>query len=84
MEELDYLPYLSAVHLNDSVYPTGSFRDRHARIGKGMIGDEAFYELLRTPQLQGMPIVLETARESSGGHRDEIRHVRHLATNWQA
>ncbi|EJL41252.1 apurinic endonuclease APN1 [Brevibacillus sp. CF112] len=84
MEELDYLPYLSAVHLNDSVYPSGSFRDRHARIGQGMIGDNAFAELLRTPQLQGLPIVLETARGSSGGHREEIRHVRRLANNWQA
>ncbi|MGN7468707.1 deoxyribonuclease IV [Brevibacillus sp. SAFN-007a] len=84
MEELDYLPYLSAVHLNDSVYPSGSFRDRHARIGTGRIGDAAFAELLRTPQLQGLPLVLETARGSSGGHREEISHVRRLANDWQA
>lgn len=84
MRELDYFSHLRAVHLNDSVYPSGSFRDRHAPIGKGMIGDEAFAEFLRTPELHGLPIVLETARGTDGGHREEIRHVRQLAGEWQA
>lgn len=83
MRELDYFTHLCAVHLNDSVYPSGSFRDRHARIGKGLIGDEAFASFLRTPELQGLPLVLETPKEGEDSHAEEIRHVRHLADNWQ-
>ncbi|MFA4134557.1 MULTISPECIES: deoxyribonuclease IV [unclassified Brevibacillus] len=83
MRELDYFTSLRAVHLNDSVYPSGSFRDRHASIGKGMIGDAAIAAFLQTPELQGLPIVLETARGSEGGHGEEIKHVRLLIDNWQ-
>ncbi|WNC17023.1 deoxyribonuclease IV [Brevibacillus brevis] len=79
MRESDYFASLCAVHLNDSVYPSGSFRDRHANIGQGMIGDAAFTAFLRTPELQGLPIVLETPRSGEDGHRHEIRHVRELA-----
>lgn len=79
MRKLGYLDALAAVHLNDSVYPAGSFRDRHAPIGRGAIGREAFVPLLRTPELQGIPVVLETPRPPGGGHREEIALVRELA-----
>ena len=32
------LPRLKAIHLNDSLNPLGSHKDRHAAIGQGMIG----------------------------------------------
>lgn len=83
MRAHDYFSSLYAVHLNDSLYPTGSFRDRHANIGSGEIGDAAFASFLRTPELQGLPIVLETPGRGEEGHRDEIQHVRALADHWQ-
>jgi len=51
---------LGAFHLNDSVKPFASRRDRHAHIGQGEIGTEAFARLLREPRLAGVPMVLET------------------------
>merc|ERR1719204_1876129 len=40
--------WLVGVHVNDSLGPAGSHRDRHANIGHGMIGEEGFR---RIPQL---------------------------------
>ncbi|MFD0697122.1 deoxyribonuclease IV [Paenibacillus sp. GCM10027628] len=76
---LDYLPYLKAIHLNDSVHPYGSRRDRHANIGAGYIGDAPMRQLLSSRQLQHIPIVLETQTAGDGTHRDEILHVKSLA-----
>lgn len=51
---------LALVHANDSRDPLGSRRDRHARIGQGSIGVEAFAELFRHPATAGVPVLLET------------------------
>ncbi|MED1794094.1 deoxyribonuclease IV [Brevibacillus nitrificans] len=83
MRELDFFASLRAVHLNDSLYPTGSFRDRHANIGQGEIGDAAFAAFLRTPELQDLPLVLETPKQEEEGHREEIKHVQALIDQWQ-
>ncbi|QRG69688.1 deoxyribonuclease IV [Brevibacillus choshinensis] len=83
MRAHDFFSSLCAIHLNDSLYPTGSFRDRHANIGKGEIGDAAFAAFLRTPELQGLPLVLETPGHGEESHRDEIRHVLNLVNHWQ-
>jgi deoxyribonuclease IV len=50
----------SFFHLNDSQYAMGSNRDRHALIGAGAIGEEAFRWLLADPRSQGVPLILET------------------------
>lgn len=49
-------------HLNDSATPLGSNRDRHADIGKGFIGLEAFRFLLNHPRLKDTPGVIETPK----------------------
>jgi deoxyribonuclease-4 len=69
---LQYFAHLRAIHLNDSVYPSGSFRDRHANIGRGRIGQAALLSLLQTPEFAGLPIVLETPNAADGTHRAEI------------
>lgn len=51
---------LKALHLNDSQKELGSRVDRHANIGQGLLGQEAFRRLLQDPRLQGLPMVLET------------------------
>lgn len=74
-----FLPYLKALHLNDSVYPTGSCKDRHAPIGRGYIGEEAFRKLFaRLEADRELPGVLETEAGPDGTHRAEIQLVRRL------
>lgn len=51
---------LQLVHGNDSKDPRGSFRDRHERIGRGSIGEQAFTELFAHPAMRGVPVILET------------------------
>lgn len=47
-------------HLNDSEGALGSNRDRHKRIGEGLIGAEAFGWLMHDPRARGVPLILET------------------------
>jgi deoxyribonuclease-4 len=76
--ELNYFKHLKAVHLNDSMFPNGSFRDRHANVGKGHIGEIALKEFLQSSFLEGIPIILETPTSSTYSHGDEIRYVSEL------
>jgi deoxyribonuclease-4 len=78
-EKLGYFQQLKAVHLNDSMHPFGSRRDRHANIGQGHIGLDAFRMLLASPYLRGIPVVLETEPTEHGGHQTEIALVKSLA-----
>lgn len=54
------LKYLYALHVNDSLKPLGSRVDRHAPLGKGMIGLEAFIAMMNHPVLRALPKYLET------------------------
>jgi deoxyribonuclease-4 len=50
-------------HLNDSEGALGSNRDRHALIGEGLIGADAFSWLLHDRRARGVPLILETPQE---------------------
>lgn len=52
--------YLRAWHVNDSMTQCGSHVDRHAGIGKGLIGLEFFKKFVRSPWTQNMPLITET------------------------
>lgn len=65
------LERLKAVHLNDSLMPMGSHKDRHALIGKGTIGLPAFVKILQHPALRELPFFLETPTDDDG-HKKEI------------
>lgn len=52
--------HLYAFHLNDSVKGLGSRVDRHAPLGKGLIGLEAFRFLMQDPRTRELPKYLET------------------------
>ncbi len=69
------LGYLKAVHLNDSMNPMGSHKDRHAKIGEGQIGLEALSAVTRHPALRHLPFVLETPNDVDGWAA-EIRVLR--------
>lgn len=66
IDEFDHaigLQRLRAVHLNDSKKPRGSRVDRHAHIGQGEIGEQAFKRVMRDRRLKSVPKVLETPKE---------------------
>jgi deoxyribonuclease-4 len=56
-----------AFHLNDSVKPLGSRVDRHAHIGRGMIGKEGFRLLLNDRWFRKVPMYLETPKGQEKG-----------------
>jgi deoxyribonuclease-4 len=60
------LEHLKAIHLNDSLNPCGSHKDRHARIGEGCIGLDALVSVINHPQLRNLPFILETPNELAG------------------
>ena len=49
-------------HLNDSLHPLGSRKDRHAEIGEGVLGDEPFRSIMNDPRFAGIPKVIETPK----------------------
>jgi deoxyribonuclease-4 len=51
---------LKVIHANDSQKGLGSKVDRHAHIGDGEIGIEAFRCLVNDPRMSGLPIIIET------------------------
>lgn len=53
------LERLRCIHLNDSMMPLGSNRDRHANLGDGEIGKDGLKAFLAEPRLKGLPIILE-------------------------
>ncbi|WP_282935458.1 deoxyribonuclease IV [Paenibacillus sp. RC67] len=76
---LGYFDHLLAVHLNDSMYEGGLFRDRHEMIGRGYIGEQRFRDFLKTIGAFDLPVVLETPVLRGQTHAPEIQLVRHLA-----
>ena len=69
LNEFDHiigLERLKAIHLNVSLNPCGSHKDRHARIGEGYIGLDALVSIINHPQLRNLPFILETPNELAG------------------
>ncbi len=60
------LQHLKAVHLNDSLMPLGSNKDRHAKIGAGEIGADALIRFVNHPAVKNLPFVLETPNDLAG------------------
>jgi deoxyribonuclease-4 len=78
-DELVGLERLGALHLNDSVNPLGSNRDRHADIGEGELGETGCAAFLSEPRFDDLPCVLETpGPDKSGPTREEIAHCHAL------
>ena len=63
------LDQILAFHLNDSKADLGSRVDRHAHIGQGKIGREAFRHVVNDPRFRDLPGCLETPK-SKDLHED--------------
>jgi deoxyribonuclease-4 len=62
---------LHVLHLNDSLPEFASKRDRHANLGEGNIGLEAFKRIVNHPKLKHLPMILEVPGENKSGPRKE-------------
>jgi deoxyribonuclease-4 len=71
---------LHAIHVNDSKGGLGSRVDRHADIGEGKIGLEAFKLLFNDPRFVAIPKVLETPRATIEDYEKNMAVVRSLIT----
>ena len=71
------LKLLKAVHLNDSLNPQGTHKDRHAPIGEGTIGTQTLANVINHPALKHLPFCLETPNNLDGYAR-EIKLLRGL------
>ncbi len=64
---------LKAVHFNDSKNVCGAGKDRHEKLGQGMIGMEAMKRIAMHPVFEGLPFILETPNDDEG-------YIREIAT----
>jgi deoxyribonuclease-4 len=67
-----------SLHLNDSLTPLGSNRDRHANIGHGELGEEGCATFLSCPSFHSLPCVLETPGDGKGSLAEEVTLARAL------
>jgi len=76
------LDKLAVIHLNDSKKELGSSLDRHDQIGKGHIGVEGFRAIVNDPDLQRLPMILETPKDKNGlWDRENLKLLRSLLPN---
>ncbi len=69
------LQRLKMIHLNDSLTPFNSHKDRHAKIGEGSIGADALVRFVNHPLLKHLSFILETPNEFEG-YKKEIAFFR--------
>lgn len=75
-ERIIGLNYLKCLHLNDSMMPFNSNKDRHEKIGLGTLGINAFKQIVTHPQLKDLPFFLETPQEVDQDYQKEIELLR--------
>lgn len=68
---------LRAIHLNDSMMPLASHKDRHSPLGKGEIGLDAIEHLINHEQLKNIPFYLETP-DDGYAHFHEIKLIKSM------
>lgn len=73
------LSRVAVIHVNDSKTGLGSRVDRHAHIGKGNIGAEAFARILTHPLFSGRAFILETPIDKPGDDRRNVAALWKLA-----
>lgn len=78
-DEIVGLDRLKALHLNDSMTPFGSHKDRHEKLGFGSIGIDTFVNIVNHPLLKDKPMFLETPQEKFTDYKKEIDLLREAA-----
>ncbi len=62
--------FLKGMHLNDSLKPFDSRKDRHAQLGQGEIGLLPFKKIMQDKRFDNIPLILETPDNSL--YKEEI------------
>lgn len=76
------LEHVRVIHANDSKGALGSNLDRHANIGEGQIGREAFHRILTCKGLRAKPFILETPVDEEGDDRRNLDTLKDLAKRY--
>ncbi len=71
-DEIVGYEYLKGMHINDSKPELGSRVDRHESLGKGKIGLEAFEFIMNDPNMNDIPLILETVDDSIWAQEIEL------------
>lgn len=79
MDQIIGIDNLKLIHINDSKFPMGSTKDRHADIGAGYIGEKGFAALFKHEKLKGIPLILETPADKDEDWARNLSIVRRLA-----
>ncbi|QAY66041.1 deoxyribonuclease IV [Paenibacillus protaetiae] len=74
--KLGVLEQVAAVHFNDSLYPCGQKKDRHARLLQGHIGEAGLQWLISAPELMNVPFILETSPDDGGSYEEQLNIMR--------
>lgn len=69
---------VAVVHLNDSLFPCGSHRDRHAHLDGGHMGAANLAAFLLSPLLRGVPVILETPQAGADDPADDRANLSRL------
>jgi deoxyribonuclease IV len=72
------LKRLHALHLNDSLVPLGSNRDRHAILGEGELGEKGCAVFVSEPRFERLPCVLETGRDGGAPSVEDVAKAKQL------
>mgnify|MGYP000257048385 CR=1 FL=1 len=81
-DKLIGLSKIGCVHVNDSLNPIGSHKDRHANIGYGTIGFDNLINVVYNDRLEGIPFILETPyinrnnKDAYAPYKMEIESIR--------
>lgn len=82
-DEVLGLGQIAVFHINDSMNPCGTHKDRHANIGKGYLGEEVLKMLVHDPRFEEIPKILETPwlceegsdKKTIPPYKEEIRQL---------
>ena len=66
------LDRLQSLHLNDSLTPLGSNRDRHSILGEGELGEKGCANFVSEPRFDNLPCVLETGRDGGAPAAEDV------------
>ena len=66
------LDRLHSLHLNDSLTPLGSNRDRHSILGEGELGEKGCANFVSEPRFEKLPCVLETGRDGGAPAAEDV------------
>jgi deoxyribonuclease IV len=73
---------LACLHVNDSMTPLGSNRDRHAPPGDGEIGPRGCAAFLSEPRFEGLPAIFEgPGKEGKAAGKVDIDRMKELRRN---